>query len=285
MIAYGQCWEDPDTVRKALRITPEDDVLAITSGGCNVLALILDQPRSITAVDVNPAQNHLLELKRASIAHLAADEVHQFLGARPSVDRPALYQTLSNALSPSARSFWDAHANQIVRGIIHSGRFERYLQVFRDRVLPLVHHRRDVSELVRPKSLEQQRLFYDQVWNTYRWRAVVRLFFSRGLLSRFGRHPGAFKHARVQDVSGCYLRRARHALRDIPVATNYFLQYMATGQYRTALPAYLDSSGWESLRSHNSATFIGYGRRPYVSTRSFSQYLQQVLLLGCIRVV
>ena len=57
-IGYSQCWEDPATVREALRITPDDDVLAVTSGGCNVLALLLDRPHSITAVDINPAQNY-----------------------------------------------------------------------------------------------------------------------------------------------------------------------------------------------------------------------------------
>ena len=59
-IAYSQCWEDPATVREALRVTPEDEVLAITSGGCNAPALLLDQSRSLTTLDINPAQHYLL---------------------------------------------------------------------------------------------------------------------------------------------------------------------------------------------------------------------------------
>ena len=66
IIRYSQCWEDPACLYAGLDIGPEDDVLSITSAGCNTLALLLKGPRSVTALDFNPAQSHLLQLKVGS---------------------------------------------------------------------------------------------------------------------------------------------------------------------------------------------------------------------------
>ena len=249
-VAYSQCWEDPETVREALRVTPDDDVLVVTSGGCNALALLIDQPRSITAIDINPAQNHLLELKREAVQRLSHDDLMCFVGARSSEDRKALYQRVRGHLSCAAQQYWDSRQDEIEQGVIHSGRFEGYLRLFRRFVLPLIHPKERVQRALAPKSLEEQRRFYDREWDTFWWRALFRLFFGRWLLSRFGRYPGAFQHADLPDISSHYLKRVRHALREVPVAENYFLQYMATGEYRTALPPYLDPEYFQTLRSH-----------------------------------
>ena len=63
-VNYAQCWEDPRTVIHALEVSPLDDVISIASGGDNIFALLLNQPRSLVAVDMNPAQIFLVELKR-----------------------------------------------------------------------------------------------------------------------------------------------------------------------------------------------------------------------------
>lgn len=249
-IAYSQSWEDPHTVREALRITPDDDVLMVTSGGCNVLALLLDQPRSITAVDINPAQNYLLQLKLGAVLGLSHDDLLTFVGARQSGDRGALYHRIRKHLSGVAQRYWDLRQDDIEQGVIHTGRFERYLNLFRRLVLPLIHPKERIEELIRPKSLDDQRFFYDREWDTFRWRTLFRLFFSRQLLSRFGRYQGAFQYVDLPDVSAYYLKRARHAMREIPVASNYFLQYMAIGKYKTAAPPYLDAQYLEALRFH-----------------------------------
>jgi len=46
-LLFGMSWEDPESDRQALRIQPGDTVLTITSGGCNTLNLLLDDPRQI----------------------------------------------------------------------------------------------------------------------------------------------------------------------------------------------------------------------------------------------
>ena len=71
-IVYNQCWEDPAVDRQALDLQPTDRVLVITSAGCNALDYAL-LGAQVVAVDANPRQNHLLELKRAGIAALDFD--------------------------------------------------------------------------------------------------------------------------------------------------------------------------------------------------------------------
>ena len=55
-LVYNQCWEDPAVDRQALRLTPADRVLVITSAGCNALDYALEGAR-VLAVDVDPRQN------------------------------------------------------------------------------------------------------------------------------------------------------------------------------------------------------------------------------------
>jgi len=60
-VLYASCWEDPQIDRAALQIGAGDTVFSITSGGCNALAFLLDDPARVIALDLNPCQSHLLE--------------------------------------------------------------------------------------------------------------------------------------------------------------------------------------------------------------------------------
>ena len=66
-LVYNACWEDPAVDRQVLGVTGDDNLLVITSAGCNVLDYALLGPKRIYAVDANPRQTALLELKLAGI--------------------------------------------------------------------------------------------------------------------------------------------------------------------------------------------------------------------------
>ena len=69
-LVYNTCWEDPRLDRVALELGPDDNVLVITSAGCNALDYALTGPNHVYAVDMNPRQNALLELKTSAIKNL-----------------------------------------------------------------------------------------------------------------------------------------------------------------------------------------------------------------------
>ena len=79
-LIYNTCWEDPCLDRAALNLGEDDTVLVITSAGCNTLDYALLGPQHIYAVDMNPRQNALVELKLAGIHHLDFDTFFAMFG-------------------------------------------------------------------------------------------------------------------------------------------------------------------------------------------------------------
>jgi S-adenosylmethionine-diacylglycerol 3-amino-3-carboxypropyl transferase len=71
-LVYAQIWEDPEVDLAALGLGPTDRVVAIASGGCNVMSYLTAGPERVLAVDLNPAHLALLELKLAAARHLPA---------------------------------------------------------------------------------------------------------------------------------------------------------------------------------------------------------------------
>jgi len=101
-LVYNQCWEDPRVDGEALALSSRDRVLVITSAGCNALDYALSGAQ-VLAVDVNPRQNHLLELKRAGIRALEWEAFFELFGRGGSPRAREAYAALRPEL-PRARS-------------------------------------------------------------------------------------------------------------------------------------------------------------------------------------
>ena len=222
-IRYAQCWEDADVLLEALDVQPGDICLSIASAGDNSLALLARDPSRVVAVDLNPSQLCCLELRVAAYRALDHTALLELLGSRPSERRRGLYLACRPLLSEAARHFWDAHPDAIASGIGAAGRFERYLDVFRRRVLPLVHTRKRVARLLAGGTRVEREAFYENEWNTWRWRLVFRIFFSRFVMGRAGRDPAFFKYVTCS-VADRILARSRFALTQLDPAENPYLQ-------------------------------------------------------------
>jgi S-adenosylmethionine-diacylglycerol 3-amino-3-carboxypropyl transferase len=81
---YSSCNEDGFAELRALDIRPGDHVCCITGSGDRVLHMLLGNPDHVSAIDLNPTQNHLLELKMAAIRELDYVRYVRFLGLHPS---------------------------------------------------------------------------------------------------------------------------------------------------------------------------------------------------------
>ena len=62
-LVYPQIWEDPELDLRALDLKPGARIVAIASGGCNVLSYLTADPGEIVAVDLNQAHVALTKLK------------------------------------------------------------------------------------------------------------------------------------------------------------------------------------------------------------------------------
>ncbi|RYN78272.1 hypothetical protein AA0120_g11018 [Alternaria tenuissima] len=104
---YAFTWEDDVADMRLLKPTSNDVVLAIGSAGDNILAFCLENCRRVHAVDLNPSQNHLLELKVAAFTALPYQDVWKLFGEGKHPDfHNLLIQKLSPHLSSEAFQFW-----------------------------------------------------------------------------------------------------------------------------------------------------------------------------------
>lgn len=246
-IRYASVWEDADVLCAALEpVARQGNLLSIASGGDNALALLTLDPARVVACDLSGAQLACLELRRAAFARLEYPELLAFLGVTPSGARRFYYRAL--CLGNQTRAFWDERMRWIERGMIHAGKFERYLRFFGLRVLPLLYSAETRKALLREKSPEEQRRFYEQRWDKKAWRCLFLAFFSRQVLGLAGRDPALLRHVRVH-VGRRLLARARHGLARVPTWDNPYLTYIMTGNYAPhALPRYLRPEHFEPIR-------------------------------------
>jgi S-adenosylmethionine-diacylglycerol 3-amino-3-carboxypropyl transferase len=233
LIRYANSWEDADVLCDALHPAPGKRMLAIASAGDNAFAL-LAAGAEVVAVDLSAAQLALVELKRAAIRALDDDALLRFLGVREASDRVEVYRALE--LPDDVRAWWDAHLDAIASGVIHAGRFENYFRLFRRYVLPLVHTKRDVERLL--AANEDRVRFYEREWNTWRWRALFRLFFSRFVMGRTGRDPEFFRYVEGS-VAQRIFARAEYAMTTLVPRENPYLTFILTGNFGDVLPRYL----------------------------------------------
>lgn len=247
IVRYANCWEDADVLVAALRPAAGKRILSIASAGDNSLSL-LGEGVEVVAADLSPAQLACTELRVAAFRRLEYPQLLEFLGVRPASDRLSIYQRLATDLSTPARGFWDSHPQTIATGIVHAGKFEDYFRAFRTRILPLIHSRRTVAALLAEKDEQARHEFYERTWNTWRWRKMFQIFFSRFMMGRLGRDPEFFRYVEGS-VADRILSRTRYALTVLPTHANPYLTSILTGGFEHALPRYLRPEHFEPIRA------------------------------------
>jgi len=256
-IRYANCWEDADILCRALQPSPGKRILSIASGGDNCFALAAGGA-DVVAADLNTSQLACTELKMAAMQSLEHEDVLGFLGVRASNRRLEFYASLRQHLSKTSRDYLDNYRHLIDAGIIHGGKFEKYFQLFRRRILPLVHGRRTVATLLEAKDEAARLRFYERTWNNLRWRWLFKVFFSRYVMGRLGRDPEFFRYVEGS-VADRILRRTKHALTVLPTHSNPYLDYILTGDFTNALPYYLQPARFEAVRNGLSRLTLRQG--------------------------
>lgn len=245
IVRYANCWEDADILCKALQPAEGKRFLSIASAGDNSFSLLAGGAE-VVAADLSSAQLACVELRRAAFRRLSYEELLGFLGVRPDDARQAIYERIKKELAEPARQYWDANQSIITSGFIHAGKFESYFRKFREKVLPWVHSKSRIEQLLLPRTRNERIEFYNKRWNSIRWRFLFRTFFSRFVMGRLGRDPEFFRYVEGS-VSGRILERTRHALTEITTNDNPYLTYILTGNYGKALPHYLRPENHDSI--------------------------------------
>jgi S-adenosylmethionine-diacylglycerol 3-amino-3-carboxypropyl transferase len=266
-ILYAQCWEDPQMDRIAFDTKPGDTVLSITSGGCNALAFLLDDPAKVICLDMNRFQNYLLSLKISAFKKLSYDETLEFLGVRPSKRRCYLYERLKPVLSEEEQLYWNNKKADLNRGIIHCGKYERYMHLLKN-VFRILIGRKIIIELFNTSCIEEQRILFQRKWDNFKWKLFCRIFLSRAFASMLF-DKAFYKYLEPSFSFEKYYRSAvRSAVTELPARDNYFLAYILSGNYFTDnLPVYLKKENYELIRDRvDRIKMVTSGCREYLSS-------------------
>jgi S-adenosylmethionine-diacylglycerol 3-amino-3-carboxypropyl transferase len=264
-LVYNACWEDPAVDRQALALGPGDTVLAITSAGCNVLDYALAGARCIHAVDANPRQTALLELKLAGIRRLEYADFFRVFGEGQHPHFVALYrERLRAELSPFARSYWDARTAWFsgrhggfyfhsLAGVVARS-FRAYLRL-RPRLARPIHG------LFEARSLAEQAELYEQRIRPELWGASVNWALScQIVLSLLGVPHAQRREVEAQHAGGVagFVREAlEYLVRHLPFRSNYFYAVYVRGRYSPdCCPEYLKPEQFARLQAGLAARIV-----------------------------
>jgi S-adenosylmethionine-diacylglycerol 3-amino-3-carboxypropyl transferase len=266
-ILYSQCWEDPEMDRIAFGTKPGDIVFSITSGGCNALSFLLDDPAKVICLDMNRFQNYLLSLKINAFKTLSYDETLEFFGVRPSNRRWDLYERLKPFLSEEEQLYWSNKKTDLNRGIIHCGKYERYMHLLK-KVFRILIGSKIINELFNASCIEEQRILFQKKWDNFKWKLFCRIFLSRAFASMLF-DKAFYKYLEPSFSFEKYYRSAvRRAVTELPARDNYFLAYILSGNYLIDnLPVYLKKENYQFIRDRvDRIKIVTSGCQEYLSS-------------------
>jgi S-adenosylmethionine-diacylglycerol 3-amino-3-carboxypropyl transferase len=257
-LVYNTCWEDPRLDRVALNIGPTDNILVITSAGCNALDYALCAPEHVYAVDMNPRQNALLDLKIAGIKTLQFEDFFRLFGYGFHPEARRLYERqMRPALPAWSQAWWDKwikffndrHRTFYYRGT--SGAFARLIRMYIDR---MIHVRPYIDAILDVETLAEQQEIYDKHLYEKFWSRPMRFAMNRDTTLSMVGVPKAQRRQVETQYEGGVVKFVQDAVEAVfcklPLADNYFWRVYLKGEYsRSCCPEYLKPEHFERLKS------------------------------------
>ncbi|ADB16525.1 S-adenosylmethionine:diacylglycerol 3-amino-3-carboxypropyl transferase-like protein [Pirellula staleyi DSM 6068] len=256
-LVYNTCWEDPRLDRVALELKPTDNVLVITSAGCNALDYALCSPNHVYAVDMNPRQNALLDMKRAAIKSLDFEDFFLMFGEgyHPRI-RQLYKEKIRKELPAWSQTWWDkwikffADPNRpfYFRGT--SGAFARIIKLYTDRIIRVRPH---IEAALDAKSIEEQVEIYEKHLRDKFWSRPMRFAMGRDTTLSMVGVPKAQRRQVEQQYKGGIVKFVQDSVEAVfcklPLADNYFWRVYMKGRYtKECCPEYLKAENFAKLK-------------------------------------
>lgn len=277
-LVYPQIWEDPEVDMEAMAIESGQHVVAIASGGCNVMSYLTADPGRITALDLNPAHIALNKLKREATLRLPSYEhFRRFFREADSEQNIAAYDSfLRDHLDPETRRYWEKRSisgrrriSLFARGFYRHGLLGSFIGAAH---LASKFYGVKLADILELKTMEEQRRFFDEKLAPLFDRKLVAWITSKpASLYGLGIPPSQY-----EALSGG--REMREVLRErletltcnFPVAENYFAWQAFARRYAPestgAVPPYLKRENFSALQAR--------ANRVEVLNKSFTEFLR-----------
>lgn len=263
-LVYPQIWEDPDIDMEAMALGPDHRVVTIASGGCNVLAYLTRSPASVEAVDLNAAHIALNRMKLAAMRHLPSQaDVFRFFGSVGNAHNAAAYDRfIAPHLDPVSRNYWERKSWRgrrrieiFNRNFYHTGLLGLFIAVGH-RTAKL--HGIDPTELMRARTMEEQRRFFDVRLAPIFDRRLLRWATSRkSSLFGLGIPPAQYDSLITSGdgtMASVLKARLEKLVCGFPLKENYFAWQAFARRYpepdEAALPLYLEKRNYAALKAN-----------------------------------
>lgn len=247
-LSYSFGNEDWQTEKEALKIQPNDRIVCVTASGDRPLNLLLNECKEIAAVDLNPIQNYLLNLKMAAMEHLDYKEYLAFLGVNASNKRAYWLKHLSSHLPEPARAYWKRYHRKIENGILYQGTMER--SAFWWAKAMGVWRKKKIAKLFQFDDISEQQQFVNKEWNSFIWKKTFEIMLHPKVSKLWINDPGLYAHLGPTIHPGLYLYQRintslnRHLAKENPVLSILFQGYVS----KEAFPPYLTLEGTQNIR-------------------------------------
>ncbi len=257
-LVYNICWEDPRLDKVALELGPSDNLLVITSAGCNALSYALTGLNHVYAVDMNYRQNALLELKMAAIRELDYEHFFQLFGAGRYPGIKQVYRSkLRDHLCEQSQMFWDKKIRRYFdsrRKSFYfcgtSGYFAKQINTYVDYYARI---RKPVMELLNCQTPEEQEdIWFNKIRKRF-WTRLLSFFMRRDATLALLGVPPAQRLQIEKTYPGGLIKYIQDNLDTVfghlPISDNYFWRVYTTGSYtKECCPEYLEESNFEALK-------------------------------------
>jgi S-adenosylmethionine-diacylglycerol 3-amino-3-carboxypropyl transferase len=260
-LVYAQIWEDPVVDMDALSIRPGDHIVAIASGGCNVMSYLTAGPAKITAVDLNGAHIALLRLKLEAARTLPGHRAfYRFFGEADRHDNLDLYEShIQSGLDATSRRYWEQRGltgrkriSGFAKGFYRNGLLGNFIGAAH---LLTRLHGRDPKRILSATSRAEQRRLFDE-----HYAPVLDSRFMRWLVSNpaslygLGIPPAQYRAlAGEEGIVAVLKSRLETLCCDFDIADNYFAWQAFGRRYEKSdnpsVPPYLQARNFAAVRS------------------------------------
>lgn len=261
-LIYNTCWEDPRCDRQLLELQPHSNVVMITSAGCNALDYMLDAPKQINCIDMNPRQNALMELKLATFQQSTHSDLYDMFGLGKHSQATELYHsTLRNVLPDFSKIFWDKNINFFEgKGFRKSFYYHSTSGVFAWLFTCYLKMKQSVykkiQNIMNADTLEQQQSLYNEIEPTLA-NSFMQWVMNRHLVMCLLGVPDSqqklFTTNFEKGALGFILNCVRKVFTQIPLKDNYFWRLYINGSYTPdCCPNYLRPEYFDSLKTQTN---------------------------------
>ncbi|KAH8550732.1 hypothetical protein BGW37DRAFT_498263, partial [Umbelopsis sp. PMI_123] len=155
---YAFTWEDPRVDLEHLDLTESDTMFVITSAGDNALEYAIKaRPQRIHCIDMNPCQNHLLELKLASVSSLEFEDFWKMFGdGRHPQFESLLHDIISPHLSSQALQYWSHNSDRFSHKFYKTG-YSGLAVTLVEWWIKMQGLQKDVREMCHAETIEEQK--------------------------------------------------------------------------------------------------------------------------------